>query len=168
MPASDLYDAANELLVACQTVLATTAAGSPDRAYVSPGVPAFECDQLTVHAPLLGEEFTSPLNPAAASGHRDRYQRVNLATLVVTLVRCAPTSQDGGKAAETPDLDALAVTLLTDGWALWNGIMQLIREGVLFSACREKHFDSAAALPLQGNVGGWTLTFRIHIPGFTF
>ena len=160
-----LNDVASLLLDLSEDHLATTPDGAPLRAYVSPAAPAFDCCPfLSVHVSALSEEATSPLSPTPATGMRAKYQRINLATMVVTVVRCsAPVPKDGIPAVA--DLESVAAQVHADGWALWNGIMWNIRDGVFSDLCEVVHIISGLSIPEQGGCVGWQFTLSVQLAG---
>jgi hypothetical protein len=163
MAADDLYLAASELLDACVLILDAETTGAPTTRYVTPGEPADDCDMLTVNVDMLSEQDT-----IGVAGQRHRFRRVNEATFVVRLVRCVPTSRSGG-APETPEqLEASAAMLLADIWALWNGLMRMKRDDILLNSfCSELTFERAQPILLSGEIGGWTLSIRAVLNGYS-
>ena len=167
--ALDLQLTCEELLAAAIDALDTIPtfdpglAGAPDRTYVSPGLPAFDCEQLTVHAAAATEAATSPAGLQA--GKRHATMRENLVTLVVTDVRCIcdPNSGDIPSAAV---LQASAEQVNADGWALWNYVWNLMRSGELFSVCEAKYWDGLRSINPSGCHGGWTLAIRVRLDGY--
>lgn len=168
MPVSDittLTDLTDLLLTTAESALAATTAGTPVLSYVSPSAPAFDCcPALIVYASGLEEEVTSPTAPFAATGMRDKYGRVILAGLVVTVLRCAPTLQADGSVLTT-DIEAVAVTVQEDGWALWNGITCAKKNGTFEDLCSIVHLDRSFAIPEQGGCVGWQFFLRAEIGG---
>ena len=136
-----LYDLAQATLTVARTCLATTTAGTPAVYYVSPGSqPAFDCcPALIVTAAGLSEESTSPLD-ITAQGHRAAYGRLNLATLVVWALRCAPTVDTHGSVLST-DIEAVAEAVMEDAWALWCGFYHAVQNGTFEDKCADVHFD---------------------------
>ncbi len=168
-----LDDACHELLNACLILLALTDGGVPAREYVSPGQPADEgCDQIVVWCADLGKENTSPLSPPPQIGHRQTTGSLNLATLKIRFIRCVETSDPqasilvGNRPAETIGLEASAKLGNEDAWALWCGLMFMVRHQMLFETCSEIHFDSCTAIATEGNMAGWELTMRVKIDAF--
>lgn len=160
-----LTDLTDLLLTTAEAALAATTAGTPTTAYVSPSAPAFDCcPALIVYAASLEEEATSPLSPFAATGMRDRYGRVILAGLVITALRCAPKVQPDGSVLTT-DIEASAVEVQEDGWALWNGITCAIKNGTFEDLCSIVHLDRSFAIPEQGGCVGWQFVLRAEIGG---
>jgi hypothetical protein len=158
-----LTDLANLLLDTAADCLADTTAGAPTLQYISPAAPAFDCcPALIVHVAALSEESTSPLSPIAATGHRDLYGRVTLATLVITALRCAPMPQQDGSVL-TADIEAVAAEVQEDGWALWNCIGCAIKNEVFLDLCTIVHFDRAVAINEQGGCVGWQMILRCEI-----
>jgi hypothetical protein len=87
---TDLYEKAAAFLLASQEALAFTPSGPPDRAYVSPGQPAIDCEQLVVWNESIGEsQFL------AGSGAESRAKAINRgglakATIRIQITRCVP------------------------------------------------------------------------------
>lgn len=160
-----LTDLTDLLLTISAASLAATTAGTPALAYVSPSAPAFDCcPALIVYAAALSEEATSPSAPLAATGMRDKYGRIILATLVVTALRCAPKVQQDGSVLTT-DIEAIAVEVQEDGWALWNGITCAIKNGVFEDTCSVVHLGNSQVIAEQGGCVGWQFVIRAEIGG---
>lgn len=169
--ATDLYDICYLLLEACYNALERTPTGSPSRVYVSPGVPPWDCEQLTVHAGGPAEGDTAPLQPPLQPGHRVPDGReVRLVSVTATILRCAPTTQTNGQVPVFPKataLDACAQIILSDCWAIWNHLATLKRDDALFGPkTREFYFDPAIALSAAGGFVGWELPFRVQLGGY--
>lgn len=163
MPASSVYDLAAELLAAANTALATTAEGAITRAFVSPGIPALDCcPQLTVHATQIGEAGQLGQSPLGG-GHHPQTQWVPLIGLMVTVVRCSPTTTDGGKVPTATALDDAAARVDADAWAIWNEFWARFRDGTLMvGTCKVKYIDPALPLTPQGGCAGWTIPVRVE------
>jgi hypothetical protein len=169
---TDLYDVSRELLEACAQALALTPGGAIDRAYVSPGVPAWDCEQLTVHAggPVVAD--TAPLQPPLQPGRRiEEVGMVNLVTITATVIRCCvPGPEAEGQTIYFPpaeDLDAVAKVILADCWAIWNHVATLKRAGTLWPPkTRELFFDPAVAVGASGGCAGWQMQMRVQLDGF--
>jgi hypothetical protein len=160
-----LTDLANLLLTTAEASLAATTAGTPTLSYISPAAPAFDCcPALIVNVQAMGEEATSPLSPAAATGMRDRYGRVILAQLVISALRCAPKVQADGSVLTT-DIEASAVEVQEDAWALWNGITCAIKNGTFEDLCSIVHIDRSASISESGGCVGWQFVVRAEIGG---
>lgn len=160
-----LYDLAATLLSVSETALATTTAGTPGIAYLTPSAPAFDCcPALIVSCAALSEEVTAPTAPIPATGQRDRYGRINLATLVVWALRCAPKVQKDGSVKLT-DQEAVTLAVLEDAWALWNGITCAVKNGEFESLCNYMHIQQSISIPEQGGCVGWQFSLRAEIPG---
>ena len=162
---STLLDLAEDYLALCETALASTEAGPPVQAYITPGVPVFDalCDTLVVYGATLTEEATSPLNPPPSPGWRHRRGRINLAGLTAVSARCAPTDADPTPA----DLTAAAKKVLEDGWAIWNVLTQQLKAGTLFDgACTDIHYDGGLSLTSQAGLALWQMTIRVEIGGY--
>ena len=162
----DLYTFAVELLAASVEALDTIPVfdpgltGAPDRSFVSPGQPAFDCcPQLTVHVAGVSEF------PAGQTDTHKAGARQNLVTFVVTSVRCL--SESNTELPPDPlDLQADAEQLDADGWALWNHLWNLMRSGDLFTLCGPVTWGGLRSLTPSGGCGGWTLTISAEVEGY--
>lgn len=160
-----LTDLADLFLTTAEAALAATTAGTPSLSYVSPAAPAFDCcPALIVHVAALGEEATSPLSPLPSTGMRDKYGRIIVAQLVATALRCAPKVQSDGT-VKTTDIEAVAVEVQEDAWALWNGITCAIKNGTFEDLCSVVHIDRSASINEQGGCVGWQFAIRAEIGG---
>ena len=162
----DLYQHADELLFVCVDALNTiptyepTLDGAPDRYFVAPGQPAADCcPQLTVHVGPIGEFFSSAPPPKASDA------RINRVQFIATLFRCVPTLTAGGNPPDLHDQAAAAEQIDADGWALWNHVWNLVRNGTLFARCNP-FVQSMTPLVPSGGCGGWILTVSAHIDGY--
>lgn len=160
-----LYDLANELLTVASTALATTDAGTPAVVSLTPASPAFDCcPALFVQAAALSEEPTAPYAPIAATGQRDRYGRINMATLVIWALRCAPKVGKDGSVL-VADNEAATREVLQDAWALWNGITCAIKNGEFEGLCNYVHIQQSISVQEQGGCVGWQFSLRAEIDG---
>ena len=159
----DLQALAQEFLDACVEALDTIPmfapglGGAPERSFISPGLPAFDCcDQLTVHVAGVNSD---PIQPPKNKN------RVNIVSLVATATRCLPTG-DNQNPPSADDLQDSAAQVNADGWALWNHIFNLIRADLLFTLCGEVLWDGLRSINPQGGCGGYTLNLRVELDGY--
>ncbi len=167
---STLYEFAAELLEEAVQALSTTVAGAPSRAFVAASLPALDCcPQLTVHLQGLSLEGTEPVSPGPVVGHRIFQGHLNLATYVVTIVRCTP--QPTGASLNPPDvleLESLSAVVMEDLWSIWNHLSNIIREGMIFEGkCMAVYFDATTPVDESGGCAGWTFTVRVAVSGYT-
>jgi hypothetical protein len=162
----DLYALEQELLDASVESLDTiptfapALGGAPERSYISPGLPAFDCcDQLTVHTPSI---LDSPFSPDSATGRSARSASVITISLVTTITRCIP----GGTEPDVLDLVAPTQQIAADGWALRNHLLGMIRSDELFTICDEVFWDGLRFVNPQGGCAGWTLNLRVQLDGY--
>jgi hypothetical protein len=169
----DLHALAEELLAACVESLdtiplfASDLAGAPARAFLSPGIPVWDCcEQLTVHVDGVGENATSPAG--LATGRRHVHGRINLPGLITTVTRCVPvvggTQMDALPSIES--MNAAARQINADGWALWNHIYNMLQQEVLLARCHEVYWEGLRAVAPSGGCGGWVLTLRVQLDGY--
>lgn len=155
--AQGLLDASIEALNTIPT-FAPELGGAPERSFVSPGQPAFDCcDQLSVHISAVNEQ------PLGQSNTHKQGARRNLVTLVVTITRCHDLDVIPPPIAV---LNATAEQMNADGWALWNHLWNLMRSGDLLTLCDEVFWDGLRALTPSGGCGGWVLILRGAYEGY--
>ena len=161
-----LWESAGELLAVCEEALSETTAGTPERSYVTPSEPAFDCCPfLSVHVSALTVDTTAVGPGGVATGHRTTSGSIILATYVVNAVRCAPEIADGKSLPTLAAIEAAAQQVEEDGWALWNRVRSAIRCGEIFRLCSEVYFDGGASIPEQGGCVGWQFQVRAALPG---
>lgn len=169
----DLHALAVELLDASVASLDTiptfapALGGAPERSFVSPGLPAWDCcEQMTVHIDSVFEADTSP--GGLATGRRTTHGRVTQIAFVVSITRCVPTigvnPQDDIPAIE--DLQEAAEQINADGWALWNHLYNMVREGELFERCLLVDWDGMRSFAPSGGCGGWELRISVQLDGY--
>lgn len=172
MSASDLYATAEALLEFCVAALDELPLKAPERQYVSFGLPALDCEQITVHVFQVGEfdGAYQTLSPADQMRRGHPVPIVNVAALVVTVVRdCYPGPVGHMGGASVPEAEDLALAsqgLHADGWQLWNAIRQGVKDGHVFGACRLVDRNPMQPLGPEGNFAGWTVPVLVSIPGF--
>lgn len=162
------YEYASALLQHVRAIVAATDGGDVDVAFVSPGIPSFECETIAVWGSSLGYLTRTPAG-TVDGGHRLVDARIPLFGFTVAIVRCTPVSRDPNSADQPlPDqYDARAQIVLQDAWAVWNGIVELFAAGSLFGGrCHELFMDSCTALEPRGGLGGWQLVLRAALPGY--
>lgn len=167
--ASDLYDAANQLLTAAATAIEAGGGMAPAVRYVSAGPPAIDCcDQMTVHV-LLQSQVS--MREAGNQSLPQMRPAVPMATFVVTTTRCYPIVE-GGVTLRVPDaakLDAASRTIYLDGWAMWNGLRTLLRTDRVFAGrwCRSVETGPMTPVPIQGGCAGWSLPVLCEVDGYS-
>lgn len=162
----DLYALCEEYLDAAIEALDTvpdyipSLDGAPTRAFVAPGRPAADCcPQLTVHTVQVFEDQLGAFVP----GRSAMTTRQNQVTLALTLFRCAETDKPMPAQSE---LIAAAMQVNADGWALWNHLFNMLRDGTLFSLCSEVKWGVLSALPPEGGCVGWFWPVEIALDGY--
>lgn len=170
--ATDLNDLALETLAVCEAALAQLAAGVPERSYVAHGIPAIDCEQLTVSVYTVPQADTSPRAlPLDRQFKTAKYGALNIVFLTVQLVRCyPPATQHGRQTNLAPSVAALAAfaeTINQDGWQLWNGLATAKRQGAFAGICREFSLDPLLPIQPQGGFAGWAVPIEVQLDGFT-
>lgn len=172
--ARDLYLMADEFLQAgvesLDTLVALGLEGAPGRTYVSPGEPAADCEQLTVHTVSLEEAATEPTGQGGlATGRRASYGRLSHPQFFMMLFRCVPVAKQELTRIVPPSVaeqTASAQQLNADAWALWNHLYSLVVHKQLWSTCQGIFPGPMRALPESGGFGGWLLSYRVRLDGY--
>jgi hypothetical protein len=144
------------------TVAASTLATPPARQVVTPGVPAYDCEQLAVWcASLRSVGMPQPgENPGARSQPRQR-----IATLGVLLLGAFCY---GPNLAEDPVTTA-GRRLAVDGWSLFCGLLDAIHGDTLLPTATFGATSWARDLTIaevqrqEGDRAGWLLSMQVGI-----
>lgn len=168
--ATDLFDLADETLAVCEAALALLPAGVPERSYVAHGIPAIDCEQLTVSVYTVPQADTSPRALPLDRQFKAKYGGVNLVFMTVQLVRCYPPPTANGRQVNllvrTQELTAFAQAINADGWQLWNGLITAKRQGAFAGVCREFSLDPLLPIQPQGGFAGWAVPIEVQLDGF--
>lgn len=168
MAETDMYALAKEYLDACVAALNTTVTGAPERAFISSGVPAWDCcEQLSVHA---GGPSVAPTADGGGLGDGHRIatlQMLNSLAMTATIIRVAPSIGEDNEPPSQDDLNATSMVTYADVWSMWNYVVSAHRAGALFApAEREVWIDGAVSINAQGGLCGWQLTVRVQLSGY--
>lgn len=165
----DLHALAEELLAASVEALDTIPTfapglgGAPERSFISPGLPVFDCcEMLTVHNVPITEDDTSTI----ALGAGKRVARINLVTLVVSAVRCIPVATDPEDLPTPEQMSGAAEQLNADAWSLWNHLWHLWKDASLFTRCGQVFWDGLLPINPEGGCAGSTVNFRVSLDGY--
>lgn len=177
MPAGpdDLYQAAVELLTACATALEDSPGGPIQAQAIWPGPPAYDCvPALYVHAGSNSVGDTYPLQPPLQPMQRIQTTGfVDLVAFTITVLRCVPVLRGSGQTLALPlvaEINKSARDCYGDLWSIWNYLKNQHREGLLFqnaSGRREFMFDPAIPVRTSGGAGGWEITVRVQLGGYS-
>lgn len=158
IPTTRLHDLLSDVLTAVTTHYGEAGVDLPERRYVSPGLPAWDCEQLTVFAertdPNAGDvtaAIPNPMLPAAGYSLRT-------ATVSIELARCVPTLTDDGAFPDEVDIDASSQILYADHSLL----MQAVIAGVRSNELPRLHTVALGGWEVIGPEGGFVagrLTF---------
>jgi hypothetical protein len=168
----DLQAAAKAYLAACQESLDLTENEPLARAYVSPGVPPWDCSQIAVYVGSAVEADTAPLMPPLQPARRvDQGRMLNMVTLTAVVIRCCVPQPTG----EGPNLlypsaasmEAVSDQTNADLWAIWNHVSAKKRAGTLFPPERREFiWDPAVPTAIAGGCAGWQIQCRVELGGF--
>lgn len=160
-----VYELASALLLVAEDALGTTIGGTPERSYVAPAEPPWDCCPfLAVFVPAIAEGTTAAGGGGLALGHRATAGAVNLIGFQILAIRCAPEFSFEG--LPTPaQIESVARQVQQDGWALWNGLRHAIREDLFASLCSEVYLDLGSMVNEQGTCVGWRFSVRVALGG---
>lgn len=168
MSSLDLFDLAQQYLDAVVLALADTPGGAPSVSYVSPGLPAFDCDQVTVHVggPIIAP--TTPPGGALGIDHRVTVAEVDLIRMTAIVIRCCPVFDDDGNPPPAADQTAAARQTTSDVWAVWAHVKDDVRNKTLFGSanCREFSFEPAIPVNIEGGLCGWQIPMHVQLDGY--
>lgn len=161
--AQRLVKISNDLLAAADNSLHNP----PDRQYVSPGAPAADCEQLTVHLNTIRN--LAPANRAGSGlGATQGCQVLPVGVFIVTLWRCVATvDHDGPPSAEALQVNGEQVA--KDAWSLLVGYTELWQASLLVPSVPELDCQAITwqpgvqTLTPQGGLVGITLTVEIQL-----
>jgi hypothetical protein len=141
---SDSYSIARTILEAAEVALTDTYAGTPERRFVSVGIPVHDTpDQLTVHLPSIG--------PNAAS-LQDHILIVDL-TFIVTITRPYPGQPGDGGVVPAEHLDEAAKIIYED----FDALLKHFTCNTVLGA----EIQSVTQIEPLGGVSGWTMTLVV-------
>lgn len=167
----ELHDTADEVKQVAVAALnliptlpgSTDLEGAPDRALVTPGLPVDDCcAQVAVHVDPVTED-------ADRAGNRMKAGWINMVVFTVTSGRCIPGGGLDGTRVFKPSVEQLELSarqLNADAWALWNGLKNAHRDGLIFSRCDRVSFGPMQSRNPSGGCGGWTLEITASVQGF--
>jgi hypothetical protein len=142
----------------------------PDRRFVSHSDAAWDCcEQLTVNAVMVRPKLLGRGDPSV----RGRFVVAPTLQFSVTLVRTSAIADAQGYPNVPADtLNAEALAMLDDLWAIWSWLTRLWGTNKLFSqeaaaitpGATPVTFDSAVPLGPQGGRAGVRIQFTVDLP----
>ena len=150
--------------------------GSPDRAFISPGVPVADfvgqdcCSQVAVWVSPTNEMDTFP--GGNDIGKRSaRYAWKNVVGFSIAVSRCIPTGSSSSVGIYSPpSADALTEASRqhnADHWALWNHMHNAVNAERILSICDNVAIESINAAIPSGGCAGWLMTMRAALDGYS-
>lgn len=119
----------------------------PARQYVANGDQqvAFDCEQFTVAPQVVAPRGGALLGFENSPLSRDPAHTMRVATLGLTLVRCAPSigEDDGQLVPPSPaEEETNARLVLADGQTMFNGLLEAVRLGTLPGCAQIAYLES--------------------------
>lgn len=152
------WNIANEVLTAVVTHYAAEKVALPTRRYVSPGLPAWDCEQCCVyvsrsygHSGDVAQPTTEPMYAAAGWGAR-------AIVVSVQVTRCVPVPNQRGNAravslTRVEDEQEAAQAIYADGQLCMNAVVAGVRNGALTKLNSVAFLDWDIVGPDGGFVG---------------
>lgn len=160
---TSLTDMAQLLKQIAADALTYTTEGTPSQVFQSPASPADDCcPSLIVWVDNLSEANTSP--GGIDAGRRTAYGRVNLATVVIRVMRCAPAVSNTGAVLPAAN-EAVAAQVNEDAWILWNALYWAVQNGDFLDTCSNVYWESSRYEPEMGGCVGWEFYVSAEIEG---
>lgn len=165
-------DLAHMLLASAAATLATP----PSIQYINMGKPAADgCDRLIVW--VLDMHLASPRNQTARGGGTltesrsamEQYGVLPAVDFTIQLLRCGvpqPTGDLNPVLPTAAELDAFGTAQITDGWALYHGLVNAWRAGTLFGGLNPApHTVLGMLTPVEpsGGIAGWQLPLKVSL-----
>lgn len=142
--------------------VAVASIDAPDRQYIAHDMPAFDCEQITVH---LAGMRTRQTDAQRGGDFASKCLTVFVAQLAVCLVRCVPKIEDDGRIPSPDEMTDAHVALANDGVAVMRGLSRARATGDWPEGlgCQAVTFGQMEpSLPL-GGFAGWLLHVEVQI-----
>lgn len=134
----------------------------PERRLVFPGLPAYDCEQLTVHAERIVPVGGDISQEATPDEHDPVGFYMRAVEYGVTILRCVPVPAAVGQVTNPDDEELAAAAILRDPVHVWNGIISAMRSGEL-PGCGGVRWRSWEALSPQSDLGGGMLRLLVSL-----
>lgn len=128
----------------------------PARQYVSPGLPAWDCEQVVVTVERQSPVAGDPTLEGPTAVQADPAFHMRAATIAITVVRCVPVLGEQGELTSTDDEEDAAELILADAGHVWLAIVQALDDGDL-PGCGAVAFVSWDGLGPEGGLAGGLL-----------
>lgn len=153
-----IEEVANEVLQSLDGLFAADDAF--DNAFVTPGPPAWDCQQITLHMGNLRHSgpFTEGQGRPLKAGH----PAVPTVDFIITTLRCIAVQDDSGRSPDPDVIAADGARLLRDADILWYGTLGLITTDSLVTSVFCPTMTMVGLVPVgpSGGLAGHQLTIR--------
>jgi hypothetical protein len=134
----------------------------PERQLVALGLPAWDCEQLTVSIERIYAHGGDVNIEAPTVTHAHPGFLMRAAVMSVLLLRCVPTSDDSGTPPAAEDEQAGALAVYADQQLVENAIIDAYNAGGLASCAGLTIVEWLSQTP-QGALGGGLTRLRISL-----
>lgn len=164
IPAGRVKAIADALLTAVVAHYAEEGVELPERRYVANGLPAFDCEQVTVFCENTVGITGTPLGENPTEWLRDAGHAMRAGIFAVSIIRCVPTLDDEGDPPSVEAEDESAALIYADAVRVLNALVAAEVAGEL-----PEHgsivFRGWTNENAQGGLGGGTLRASISLAG---
>lgn len=146
---------AEDLLATAVDALTCSGIEPPDRQLVTHGLPAWDCEQISVH---VDPAIWAPLDT-----RQQTCQIVPRITLNLTVVRCWPT-QEGRQAPTATTITDAAAAMNADLWVLMRTFARHQADGTLFEgvSCQSTKLGPISTLQPSGGFAAWQMAVIVQ------
>ena len=162
---SELYAAANDLLLCAAAALKPTELGVPPsmRVSLTPGTPADDdccAGQLAVYVISMYPSNIFPTQDISTANCGAPYTAV---VFGVRITRCGPSPDTGGELPSPAELQVAARGIYEDAWAVWTGVRCCLQDWQRLLTPREGVLGIHAFFEPQGGCIGSELQVTVGI-----
>lgn len=161
MDPGTLYAVADAALKAIGAHYQAEAVNLPDHRLVTPGLPAWDCEAVAVHAETLTPIDGDPVLGTLSSREDHPAFHMRAVTLGITVARVAPLSDDGSASPVAAE-QQVAKLVYQDPILCWNALVAAAEDGTL-PCCGGIGFVSWQSLGPEGGIVGGVLRVAVSL-----
>lgn len=157
-----LVNLADAVLVVVEDFYATNGWPLPGRRLITPGQPAWDCEQVTVHVETVVGHGGDPMIETVEARLAHPAFAMRAAMIAVSIIRCVPVINDQGYPPHAADEQAAASDILRDAVRVWEAFRLAVRAGDL-PGCGAAGFVGWESVGPEGGFAGGTARFRVSL-----
>lgn len=164
IPADRIYALATACLDAVVAHYITEGVELPERRYVANGLPAFDCEQVTVFVENTVGITGTPTVENPTEWFRDAGHAMRAGIFAVSIIRCVPTMDDEGNPPPVAEENESSQLIYADTVLVLNALIAAEEAGDLPGG-GSVVFRGWTNENAQGGLGGGTLRASISLAG---